>query len=70
MIYITHYTTHDKQPTGHSMPSGFTDLAAARAGMPTAPFKTEARFLIYDNGDGTRLCFSDFPFKLEEKNDE
>ena len=66
MIYLTHYTAHNQRPTGPSMPTGHIGLTAAKASMTGEPAHETARLVTYDNGDGTRLCFSDFPFRLEE----
>lgn len=65
-IYLTHYTADGHKVTGPSMQTGHPDLEAAKATMTGEPIHETTRVVVYDNGDGTRLAFSDFPFRIEE----
>ena len=65
-IYLTHYTADGHRPTGPSMQTWHSDLSGAKSSMTGEPIHETARVVVYDNGDGTRLAFSDFPFRIEE----
>ena len=60
-IYATPFKRPEMIATAPSIDSGFKSLDDVLAAIPDEPKHVAARFISYEE-----ICFSDFPFKLEE----